>query len=533
MKLGTTLFVLISLFAFARSAKAATTDIDTLLTLNSQPGDFVGQGLTQTFTPKDGTFIVGTSPGGEVQVFFHTSDFSSFWELFFAPPRGQTLFREQYEGAQRAVVGAPTRSGIDVSGDGRGCNTITGRFLVSEISFALDGTVLKLSIDFEQHCEGAAPALFGSVRFNSDVPVAPQVSVGNASALKGNVGTSDAHVIVSLSMPSSHGVSVNFSTLNESALAGKDYVASSGKVTFPVGTTAQEITIPIIGDRLPRGNKTFLVSLSAANGAPFGDATANVRILDPNVPLTVLSMFGQPGDFISPGQLLVTTADGIFTPLRNPDQGVRIFVNDGNLKILDFTGPTNQTLTPGDYENAQDNPLRPPGTPGLSFVGGTGRGCDALTTGRFTVLQASYAANGDVSKFAADFEDHCEGIVPALFGSIRINSHLRQLSVSNAVIERKKSTATFTVTLNPPAENTVFVEFATADGTAIAGGDYIATTKTIMFAPGQSQHKVEVPLVADTENAFGRQFFGELSAPSGAPIWISQGSATLKPDDDQ
>jgi len=442
----------------------------------------------------------------------------------------EMCIRDRYEGAQSAFF-APTSPGMDVEGDHRGCVSITGRFLVSEISIASDGTPLKLAIDFEQHCEGAVPALFGSVRFNSDVPVAPQVSVGNASALKGNVGTSDAHVIVSLSMPSPQAVTVNFSTLNGSALAGKDYVASSGKLTFPAGTTAQDTTIPIIGDRLARGNKTFLVNLSAAQGAPLGDASANVRILDPNVPLTVLSMFGQAGDFISPGQLLVTTADAIFTNSINFEQGVHILVNDGNFWTLTFVGPTQQRLTTGDFENAQEFPFQPLGTPGLN-VDGQGRVCTTLT-GRFTVLEASYAANGDVSNFGGDFEQHCNGVVPALFGSIRIDSHLRQLSVSNAVINGNRSRASFTVTLNPPSQNTVFVDFATADGTAVAGGDYIATSKTVMFAPGEMQHKIVVPLVENNEdNGPAKQFFGLLSGPSGAPIWISRSSATLKPDHD-
>ncbi len=125
------IFFLISAFAFANTAKAVSGDVDTFLTLKSQPGDLVGQGLTQTFTPNTGTFTVTASGNGGVAVFFHTSDFSSFWDLFFVPPSGRTLVREQYEGAQRAAFRSPTRRGIDVSGDGRGCNTIIGRFLVS------------------------------------------------------------------------------------------------------------------------------------------------------------------------------------------------------------------------------------------------------------------------------------------------------------------------------------------------------------------------------------------------------------------
>lgn len=525
MKLRTMLIaaVLVATLALATNARGSAA---TFFTLNSQPGDYVGGGITQTFTPADGTFIVNATFNGGVRVFFHTANFSSFWSLSFGPPNGQTLTpEEEYEGAQRFTFRSPTRPGIDVNGDGRGCNTITGRFLVSDAAFAADGSVQSLAIDFEQHCEGAPPALFGSVRFNSSVPVEPRVSVGDATALKGNVGTDDGTVILSLCLPSPQIVTVHFTTANGTAVQGKDYIAAEGKVTFQPGATSETITIPILGDRLAGGNKSFQVLLSDSRGAPIADGSANVTILDPNVPLTVLSMYGQPGDFISPGQLIITVADATFTPSRNFDQGVSLFVHSADFWNLDFAGPTKTTLTPGDYENAQRFPFQPAGTPGLS-VAGAGRGCNTLT-GRFVVLNASYGANGDVQNFGADFEQHCEGLSPALFGSIRVNSDLRQLSVSNAIVHAQDLQAVFTVTLNPSSADPVLVNFATADGTAVAGGDYYATFQTVTFAPGETAHTVTVPLIAQSTNAPRKKFFGRISAPSGAPIWLNQGSATL------
>ncbi|HEX4543994.1 MAG TPA: Calx-beta domain-containing protein [Candidatus Acidoferrum sp.] len=148
----------------------------------------------------------------------------------------------------------------------------------------------------------------------------------------------------------------------------------------------------------------------------------------------------------------------------------------------------------------------PAGFPGLA-VSGAGRGCNTLT-GRFDVLNASYAANGDVLSFATDFEQHCEGLSPTLFGSIRINSNLQQLSVSNAVIDSAAPSAVFTVTLNPAADHVVSVNFSTADGTATAGGDYNSTFQTITFSPGESGHKVSVGLLAQPLNAPAKEFFG-------------------------
>jgi hypothetical protein len=281
------------------------------------------------------------------------------------------------------------------------------------------------------------------------------------------------------------------------------------------------ITAPIIGDRLARGNKALQVLLSNASGAPLGDGKAQVKILDPNVPMNVLSMYGQPGDFISSGVFLATIADGIFAPSRNYDNGVSIALNKGDQWETDFAAPNKVNLTAGDYENAQRFPFQAAGTPGLS-VYGAGRGCNTLT-GRFVVNKASYAVSGAVKQFSADFEQHCEGGAAGLFGSIRINSKLTQFSVSDAAIDTGNSTASFTVTLNPARATSVTVDFLTADGTAVAGIDYVATSQTVIFSPGQLEQTVTVPLL--TSNGGTKEFAGKLTAPSGAPIWISQGAA--------
>jgi len=68
--------------------------------------------------------------------------------------------------------------------------------------------------------------------------------------------------------------------------------------------------------------------------------------------------------------------------------------------------------------------------------------------------------------------------------------------VINAVIPEAPLQAVFTVTLNPASDSTVLVSFATADGTALAGGDYIASSQMVTFLPGEIEHKVTVLLIA-------------------------------------
>jgi hypothetical protein len=505
------------MFSYAASASTAAT----YLYLNSQPGDYVGQGITQTFTAADGTFTVsnGTST---VTINFSSSDNSQWWSLNFGSPRSMKFARGQYVGAQRTPFRSPTRPGIDVYGDGRGCNTDAGQFLVSDFALALDGTVARLAIDFEQHCEGGPPALYGSVRYNSSVNATPRLGIGKAYTLKGNAGTSDSLIEIALSKPSQGAVTVQYATADATGVQGVDYVATTGAVTFPAGSTSQYVVVPIIGDRLARGNKTFKIALNTPTGALVGAASTSVLIRDPNIAQTVLAMSSQAGDYIGQGQqYLITLSDAVFTPntLANV---VTISENNGDYWETDFAGPSSARLTPGEYLNAQRYPFQPPGVPGLS-VYGDGRGCNTLT-GNFDVLKATYKTTGAVQSFAANFEQHCEGLTPALFGWVRVGALLQQFSVSDAVIQG--ASAVFTVTLNPALAKSVSVNFSTADGSAIAGTDYVASSQTLTFSPGMLQQTVAVPLLS-SGNTPKKTFYGRLSSPIGAAAWVSQGSATF------
>jgi hypothetical protein len=135
------------------------------------------------------------------------------------------------------------------------------------------------------------------------------------------------------------------------------------------------------------------------------------------VALTPLAMSSQPGDYIGLGlQYLITLSDGTFTPVNSANV-VELDINNGDYWTTDFAGPTIARLAPGDYDNAQRYPFQPVGTPGLS-VYGAGRGGNTLT-GNFDVLKASYNSSNVLQSFSVNFEQHCEGAVPGLFGWLR------------------------------------------------------------------------------------------------------------------
>ncbi len=72
----------------------------------------------------------------------------------------------------------------------------------------------------------------------------------------------------------------------------------------------------------------------------------------------------------------------------------------------------------------------------------------------------------------------------------------------------------FTVTLSAAYDAPVTVNFATANGTALAGSDYVATSGTVTFAPGQTEASVSVTLIRDAVTEPIETFYLNLSSPS-------------------
>ncbi len=141
--------------------------------------------------------------------------------------------------------------------------------------------------------------------------------------------------------------------------------------------------------------------------------------------VTSLSMTSDPGDYIGQGQTYnYAQADGIFSAqVYDNNAGVIISFRTPSFDhwwTLNFTAANGAPLTPGIYLNAMR--FAEGTSPGLD-VFGDGRGCSMLT-GSFQVLEATYGPANTLVSFDAIFEQHCEGMAPALRGQIRYNAHV-------------------------------------------------------------------------------------------------------------
>jgi hypothetical protein len=113
----------------------------------------------------------------------------------------------------------------------------------------------------------------------------PRISINRVSKSEGN-GNGNAKTTaftftVSLSAAYDQAVTVNYATANGTALAGSDYQAKSGSVTFAPGETVKTITVVVIGDKTRESNETFFVDLfGPSSNALIGTARGVGTILN-------------------------------------------------------------------------------------------------------------------------------------------------------------------------------------------------------------------------------------------------------------
>lgn len=142
----------------------------------SDAGDYIGGGRTATYPGATSIVTVhGSTAGLSAQVSGQRDD----WNVSIGAPAGQTLKKGTFAANRFGTDGL---GGLDVSGDGRGCNETTGTVTIRDIRFDAEGSVSAVDASFVQHCEGQAPALRGTLRYLDGAFPAPPVVTAPAQA---------------------------------------------------------------------------------------------------------------------------------------------------------------------------------------------------------------------------------------------------------------------------------------------------------------------------------------------------------------
>lgn len=372
-------------------------DLRTRAFFDSDAGDWVGQGLTYWYNETSASITTGPL-GTSLQV---NIDGPEQWTANFALPSGASWAPGSYADAQRYPFQLSTRPGLSFYGEGRGCNTVSGWFEIVELE-VVGSTVLRLAVDFTQHCEGGTTALFGAIRINSNVPLDRGVPYAVAPAT-GVVSEGDSVT-----------------------LDGSDSTSRSGDLSYEwtqtggTPVTIQNATSAVaqfLAPPVAPGGETLTFLLTVTDEAGNTDTTTVAfHVADDADPRTRAYIDGQSGDWISGGQDYSFSApNDAFAASAIGDSFISVTFSGWR---AEFEASTGRTLAPGNFEGATRYPFNAASIPGLS-ISSPGRGCNQLT-GWFEVHEAAVSGSS-VTKLAVDFVQRCDG-GPPLFGAIRINS---------------------------------------------------------------------------------------------------------------
>jgi Calx-beta domain len=461
------------------TASATIWDNDTLVFIAGQEvteGDNAGRSALFTFA-------LGSALAHPVSVSFSTQDIAATAGLDYLPVSGVITF---LPGETAKVV------------------------VVSILGDKLDEYAEEFSL--------IAGSLSGA-RFGGGLPMRildddskPDLSIADAEVVEGESGLAVVSMVVSLDAPSGKTVTVNYSTGGGgSATPVSDFAPSAGTLVFEPGETSKAITLSVVGDTDPELDETFEVTLSSAVNADIEHGRAKVTIFsdDSVVPPPVLSIAdatvveGDTGErdaeftvtLSAPSTRTITVAYSTIagTAAEGDDY-------DGKSGVLTFTpGQTSRIIrveVDGDLKLEGDE--------------------------TFTVALAA-----PVNATLGDAEGNCTIVnddVPAL----------PAISIGDATIVEGTGAASrmaFVITLGKYSASGVSVAFSTVAGTATPGVDFVPTTGTTTFAPGERTATIFVTIIGDSVVEGDETFDVQLTAAVNGVLEKPTALATIVDDD--
>ena len=325
--------------------------------------------------------------------------------------------------------------------------------------------------------------------------------VADAMAVEGYT----ASFVVTMDGALPDAATVDYQTSDGTAIAGFDYTAVSGTLTFAAGETSKTVTVTIPDDDDHEDVEEFRLTLS--------NPSSNARVLDA----------------IGAGKIDGAELTAEFHVMPTSHDGTEFGF------MLSFSEEPDSLFS---YQV-----LKGYGTRAGALAVTNGRVDKAYRFGsnhrnlvwRIVVIPTSDAADVAITLLATT---DCEADLAICTDNGRplsvpvlatVPAQLSRLSVADASAEEGAiATMDFAVTLSRVTADTVTVDYATSDGTATAGEDYAATSGTLTFAPGDTTMTISVPLLDDSVEDDGETFALTLSNASGASLGDATATGTIR-----
>ncbi|MFM6550077.1 MAG: Calx-beta domain-containing protein, partial [Microcystis panniformis] len=308
-------------------------------------------------------------------------------------------------------------------------------------------------------------------------------------------------------------LTVNYSitgTANTSDYTGA--TPGTGKtITFAAGASTATLTIDPTADTIVESDETVALTLAAGTGYTVGTTAAVTgTITNDDVTLPTITLAVSPTSVSEDG-----TTNLIYTFTRTGATTNTLTVNYG------ITGTANTS----DYTGA---------TPGtgktITFAAGASTATLTIDPTADTIVES----NETVALTLAAGTGYTIGTTAAVTGTITNDDLLPNLNLSanQTIVEGNTNpqNVTYTVTLSNTSTQTITVQYATANGTAIAGSDYTSTSGTLTFNPGVTSQVINIPILNDSLNEANETFTLNLTTPTNATLGAAKKATTTITD---
>lgn len=307
---------------------------------------------------------------------------------------------------------------------------------------------------------------------------------------------------VSLSQAFDEETTLTYETVSGSALAGQDFEAASGSLIFSAGQTEATVAVTLLDDGLAEATESFGLKVTGGGLATLSQAT----LFDDDSSLPVVSVKGgaaEEGGYVTFELQLSAPSTSDVTVDYETIAGTAIADTDFNATSGSVTfeaGETTKIVSIYTYDTL--TPAEPDETFFLRLsdpVGATfGPGDKAPQTTQWILDEDPGAEKRALTVTGVTADEASQG---------------------------KAGKATFTIAISRALDTDLTLTYATKDGTAKAGSDYVAATGSVTIHAGATEAQVTVDLLGDTAAELAETFTLSVSgipaddfAPSGGIV---------------
>jgi len=343
---------------------------------------------------------------------------------------------------------------------------------------------------------------------NDDVST---ISVDNVSVTEGNSGTVTMSFVAELSTPRSVDVTFDYTTLDVTATAGVDYESISGTdgIIETGNLSSSPISVTINGDNLEEGgDETFTFEISNiqnATGGPTVTSTGTI-IEDDEVP-----------------QLTISSAS-----IEEGDLGTSIM----NLEVS-VSNPSTEEIT-FNYDTSDNSSA----TAGVDYVAvDSGEGsiaANSLSTTIPVTINGDELDEGANETFTVTISNPVNATLFVDTATATItDDDAVEITIIDAEVDEENNVIV-TVNMAGTSASDVSVNYSTANGSAVSGGDFIAISdQTLSWSAGQTGDRTfQIIIVDDSiDESEQESFMVNLSGAQNAAVLDASALITINDND--